>query len=272
MIGKKFGKWTILQSARKLHKKDSIRWLCKCDCGNVKIVSIKTLKNESKPRSCGCSRKIRSEELFETKFEKTKGCWIWKGCINRGGYGKIGTKKLAHRISYEKYIAKIPKGKQICHHCDNRKCVNPEHLFVGSIADNMQDKVNKNRQSKGSNIGSSILTEEKVLEIRKMRLSGKMYQEIADHFKIQWDLVRKVCKKDLWTHVPLLYECKKMNQIRKYAKGEKSGSAIFTEEKVKEARKKYREGLTPKKIAELFGVSISTVHDILKRRTWNHVP
>lgn len=72
----------------------------------------------------------------------------------------------------------------------------------------MKDKNSKNRQAKGSKIGNSILDEEKVLEIRRKRLSGAEYQSLAEEFKISWDLVRCVCKNSQWKHVSLGEECK----------------------------------------------------------------
>jgi len=171
--GKKFGLWTVIKKTEERKfvkdKPRTVVWECRCDCGTIRNVSWRTLKNEKKPRSCGCSRKILSKQIFESNYEKTKGCWVWKGNVNQGGYGKIGTKGLAHRRAYEYTYGPIPKGKQVCHHCDNRLCVNPGHMFLGSIGDNMKDKCFKDRQAKGSRIGTAILNEEQVLEIRQRR-------------------------------------------------------------------------------------------------------
>lgn len=212
LTGKIFGKWKVLNitEQRKIQKGKPrvIVWCCQCECGTIRNVSGQILRNENKPRSCGCSRKIYSKKIFESNYEKTDGCWIWKGSVNRGGYGKIGTTNLAHRRAYEYAYGKIPEGKQVCHHCDIRLCVNPSHLFLGSIGDNMKDKCFKDRQARGSKIGNAILTEEKVLEIRKQRLSGKEYQEIADGFGVGWYLVRDICKNKQWKHVPLGEESK----------------------------------------------------------------
>lgn len=206
--GKKFGFWTVLKDCGLRTKNREIVWECRCECGTIRNVRFKILKNDKKPRSCGCIRQIRSKEQFEANYEKTDGCWIWKGVVSKGGYGRIGSVELSHRKQYKYIYGKIPKGIQVCHTCDNRLCVNPAHLFLGTIADNMKDKNTKKRQAKGSKIGNSILTEEKVLEIRKMRLSGKEYQEIANHFSIGWYLVRSICKNRQWKHVELGEECK----------------------------------------------------------------
>ncbi len=208
MIGKKFGMFIIIKDSGKRGNDRGMIWTCRCECGNVKDVSYKLLKNENKPRSCGCSRKIWSDKIFLSNIEKTEGCWTWKGVQNKGGYGRIGTKEIASRRSYKYFVGEIPKGKQVCHTCDNRICVNPDHLFLGSIGDNMRDRTSKGRQAKGSMIDSSLLDEEKVLDIRKKRLSGMKYKDISKEYDIHWYAIRNVCKDFTWKHVALGEECK----------------------------------------------------------------
>lgn len=93
--------------------------------------------------------KDRFENMYESITES--GCWIWKGfCDSRYGYGYIrnegSTKRLyAHRVSYELYNGPIPEGLCICHKCDIRECVNPNHLFLGTITDNNRDMCKKKR-------------------------------------------------------------------------------------------------------------------------------
>lgn len=159
------------------------------------------------------TQKDRAKKIFDSHYEKKEGCWIWKGVIGTRGYGKIGSKDLAHRRAYEYAFGNIPKDKLICHKCDNKLCVNPDHFFLGSIAENMKDKVNKNRQAKGSKISSSKLTEENVLEIRRMRIDGKEYQEIADKFGVVWDTIKIICKNRQWKHVGLGVESAKCKRI-----------------------------------------------------------
>ncbi len=199
--GEKFGEWIVIKDCGLRSNNREIIWECRCSCGTIRNVKFKTLKNHSKPRSCGCSRKKRSKEIFEGNYEKTPGCWNWKGVISTHGYGKIGNSSLAHRRAFEYTYGKIPKDKQVCHKCDNRLCVNPGHLFLGSIGDNMKDKNFKNRQAKGSKIGTSKLNENQVREIRNRRDMGETYESLSIFFNVSWDTIRGIVKKRTWTHI-----------------------------------------------------------------------
>jgi hypothetical protein len=207
MIGKKFGMFLVIKDSGKRTNDRGIIWICKCNCGSINDVSTKLLKNEKKPRSCGCSRKIKPKIQFYSQIDKSKNCWEWTGTLNKGGYGKFRGIN-ASKVMWEYEYGKVKNGLQVLHTCDNRKCVNPDHLFLGTISDNMRDKTEKNRQAKGSKIGCSILNEENVLEIRKQRMEGFTYTYLAEKYAVDWYNIRKICKNESWKHVDLGDECK----------------------------------------------------------------
>jgi hypothetical protein len=88
-------------------------------------------------------------ERFDANVEKRNGCWLWQGSITDMGYGSIfgqGRRRYAHRLMWERTFGPIPVGQCVLHHCDNPRCVNPSHLFLGTKADNTRDMWSKGRQ------------------------------------------------------------------------------------------------------------------------------
>ena len=87
-------------------------------------------------------------QRFWDKVEKTDGCWVWTASKNRQGYGYFrfdGKMRKAHRMAWLFAIGEIPEGMMVCHSCDNPSCVNPEHLWLGTGQDNMDDMNTKGR-------------------------------------------------------------------------------------------------------------------------------
>jgi hypothetical protein len=111
-------------------------------------------------------------DAFWSKVDKTGDCWVWQGTKTTRGYGiKIIDHRsfYTHRLVWEVFNGRpIPEGMEICHRCDNPPCCNPEHLFVGTHNDNMQDAINKRRlNNSGENNGRHKLTLTQVKEIKE---------------------------------------------------------------------------------------------------------
>lgn len=150
--------------------------------------------------------------LGNTAKRKT-GCWEWKGDVHPNGYAYATNyeqqkKYHAHRVSYEIFKGPIPDGLYVCHHCDNRKCVNPEHLFVGTAKENMQDAKQKGRlehikefAAKGTKNGNAKLNEEAIKEIRILLAEGKKRSYIARKFNVSWTVIDVIFKGKGWKHV-----------------------------------------------------------------------
>lgn len=161
------------------------------------------------------SIKQRNKSLEDKFWEKAKevnsGCWEWQASRNKKGYGNfylsVGHSKdkhcLAHRMSWILTYGEIPDGLQVLHDCDNPSCVNPEHLFLGTNDDNVQDKIQKGRMRtlRGEESPSSKLTEAKVRKMRELKNKGYSYAELGRKFNVDTSTARYVCIGKLWKHV-----------------------------------------------------------------------
>ena len=144
------------------------------------------------------------EERFNEKWVPVpeSGCWIWTAGLNSKGYGTVRdgqTLKMTHRVSYELHVGQIPDGMHVLHKCDTPACVNPAHLFLGTHADNMTDKVSKCRQSKGETHNTAKLTAAQVREIRFAYATRQMTQQaLADKYGVSRSLVGKIVNHKIW--------------------------------------------------------------------------
>jgi len=129
------------------------------------------------------------------------GCWIFLGYLNADGYGQVGKtlpSRLAHRLSYETFKGEIPAGLGVLHSCDTPSCINPDHLSVGDLGDNMRDMVARGRQCKGTKNAQAKLTEAEVLAIRASPINGKA---LARTMGISTMLVSLIRRRKIWRHI-----------------------------------------------------------------------
>jgi HNH endonuclease len=153
------------------------------------------------------------EERFWKKVEKTDGCWLWKGARAHGGrmqYGNFpccGKLFSAHRISWILANKEIPKNLHVLHKCDVPLCVRPDHLFLGTNLDNINDKISKGRHGFGETAGRAILTTKQVIEIRNAKLSKSgpdklTDQMLADKYGVSRRNIRSIRWRQTWRHIP----------------------------------------------------------------------
>ena len=153
--------------------------------------------------------RTHKERLENKRTISKRGCWLYEGDVRKDGYANFAVKdngiwktRLAHRVSYEEYVGKIPKGKMVLHKCDVRNCTNPEHLFIGDQVDNMRDAANKNRLSRdGENNGRAKLNNKSVIEIREQIKMGDKFKDIASKYNISNATIYLIADNKIWRNV-----------------------------------------------------------------------
>lgn len=198
-------------------------------------------------RFCNTSGPIQDQN--KEHYKGLDACWEWTGCIGDDGYGKthaFGKIMRAHRLSYILHIGEIEEGLMVLHRCDNTKCLNPSHLFLGTGKDNGADMVMKERQAKGLKNGA-FTCPEKVL--RGDRHPARLHPETRPRGD----------KHGLYLHP------------ERRPRGSRHGMALLNEAQVLEIRKLIKLRVTQKRISEQFNVSESTISMIAINQIWRHV-
>lgn len=136
-------------------------------------------------------------------------CWGWKGSVTHYGYGRLGAGSRCDGLTYAHVFSwearnglKRPEGMEVRHRCDNPPCTNPEHLEIGTHAQNMHDSVVRDRHARGSRNGHAVLTESDVIDIRTLRAMGARGIDLAAAFGISETSVSQIAARLKWRHVP----------------------------------------------------------------------
>jgi len=218
--------------------------------------------------------------MQKVRIDEETGCWEWQGAKDRNGYGVVmwqGKLRRAHRQSYEWENGELPKEIYACHQCDNRGCVNPDHIQPGSPSDNLKEAHDRgrhprrSRKGSGEQSGTNVLTEAQVLEIRRQRREGRAYPSLAEEYGVSEATARYVAEGKRWAHLPGAIQPEERASLTwrgKLVRGENNVNCKLTWEKVREIRRRAEAGELPSHFHAEYGIALSTACDIIKRKIW----
>lgn len=176
-------------------------------CSHCKLKPV--TRKRAEYCSKACSNAARGRSLAERFLDYYKpgaadACWPWAGTVDANGYGVIADDNRrqlrAHRIAYERVNGAVSESRYVCHSCDNPSCVNPNHLWLGSAADNNEDKRAKLRHSHGASHGMAKISENDVRDIRGL-YPQMSQQAIADRYGLHQTTVSDIIRGKIWTHI-----------------------------------------------------------------------
>lgn len=227
-----------------------------------------------------------TKEQFWENVSKTSDCWLWQRRRTKFGYGELsfeGRHVTAHRLSYELANGPPPAGARVLHRCDNPPCVNPEHLFVGSQADNVKDmdlkgrrrtargdasgaRTRPDRRPRGVRQWNAQLTDEQVMTLRARYDAGASAYEIAGELGVHPDTAWRAATGQQWAHLPgySARTGRRTGMIHHHAK--------LDDEKVIEIRRRVAAGEEQEAVGTFFGVSQHCIWSVVHHKTWKRVP
>lgn len=216
--------------------------------------------------------RVSLRQRFWANVKKGDGCWEWQACRLSNGYGMIGNKGkgyLTHRVSWELTYGDIPEEQCVLHHCDNRSCVRPDHLFLGTRGDNARDMVSKGRHRYGVRINTCKLTEDQVRQARmEYRDSDITVKDLAIRYGVSITAMSFLLRGKNWSSIPDNI----IARARYNQSGEKHPRVKLTALQVKQIRDDVSNGIRLGELATRYKVTAHTISDIALRKTWKDLP
>lgn len=208
------------------------------------------------------------EARFWAKVTKGEGCWEWQAHRNAKGYGVLGMAshrtRLAHRFSWEIHSGPVPDGLYVCHHCDNRACVRPDHLYVGTQRDNVRDCAARGRigmwtkpdSYRGDANSRTKIPDGIVLEMRRLYATGQWTQAaLAERFAVPGKQAQDLISGRKRTHLPMPSYRPRTRDERGCKIGDAAAAEIV---------RRYAGGESLPRLGAAFGVCQASVYKVIR--------